>query len=79
MALRAAQEAGDSATELQNVPKGILQISALMSFGRLHLAPMIPAFLKQYPRIELHLTMSDRVAEIIAEGVDVAVARERKH
>ena len=73
VALRAAQEAEDAATELQNVPKGILRVSALMSFGRLHLAPMIPAFLKQYPRIELHMTMNDRFTDIIAEGFDVAV------
>lgn len=73
VALRAAQEAEDAATELQNVPKGILRVSALMSFGRLHLAPMIPAFLKQYPRIELHMTMNDRGTDIIAEGFDVAV------
>ena len=73
VALRAAQEAEDAATELQNVPKGILRVSALMSFGRLHLAPMIPAFLKQYPRIELHMTMNDGGADMIAEGFDVAV------
>lgn len=73
IAVRAAQEAEDAATELQSVPKGILRVSALMSFGRLHLAPMIPVFLKQYPRIELHMTMNDRATDIVAEGFDVAI------
>ncbi len=72
-AVSAAQDAHNAATELQDVPKGTLRVSAPMSFGRLHLAPLIPIFLKQYPHIELQLDMNDTLSDIIAEGYDVAL------
>jgi len=72
-ALHAAQEAENAATELQNVPQGTLRISVPMSFGRLHLAPIIPTFLKQYPQIEIHMDMSDTWSDVIAGGFDIAL------
>jgi DNA-binding transcriptional LysR family regulator len=72
-ALQAAQEAEYSATALQQVPHGTLRISVPMSFGRLHIAPIIPAFLKQYPQIDIHMDMSDTWTDIIAEGFDIAL------
>lgn len=72
-ALRAAQEAENAATELQRVPKGTLRISTPMSFGRLHLAPIIPVFLKRYPQIDLHMNMSDTWSDVIAEGFDIVL------
>lgn len=49
-ALRAIDDAEFAATELQQVPQGTLRVSAPMSFGRLHVAPVIPEFLATYPR-----------------------------
>jgi len=72
-ALHAAQEAENAATELQIEPKGTLRVSAPMSFGRLHVAPIIPVFLKQYPQIDLHMDMSDTWTDVIAEGFDIAI------
>jgi DNA-binding transcriptional LysR family regulator len=72
-ALCLAQEAEDAATKLQSVPKGRLRISCPMSFGILHIAPLIPKFLQQYPQIELHMDMSDSWTDIIKEGLDIAL------
>jgi len=72
-ALRLAQEAEDAATKLQSVPKGRLRISCPMSFGNLHIAPLIPKFLQQYPQIELHMDMKDSWTDIIKEGLDIAL------
>ncbi|MEH6608708.1 MAG: LysR substrate-binding domain-containing protein [Halioglobus sp.] len=72
-ALRSAQDAENAATELQKIPQGTLRISAPMSFGRLHVAPIIPLFLKQYPQIQIHMDMSDLSHDVIAEGFDIAL------
>ena len=72
-ALRFAQEAEYAATKLQQVPKGTLRISCPVSFGHLHIAPLIPKFLQQYPHIELHLDMSDIRSDIIKEGLDLSL------
>ena len=73
-ALHAAQEAEAAATELQNAPKGTLRVRVPMSFGRLHLAPLIPIFLKEYPQIDLHMDMSDTWVDVIAEGFDMVLS-----
>ena len=72
-ALAAAQEAEDAVAQLQVAPQGRLRISTPMSFGRLHIAPLIPAFLKHYPGIQIDMIMDDRVADLVEGGFDVAI------
>jgi len=72
-ALDATIEAEDAATELQTQPKGTLNINVPMSFGRLHIAPLIPLFLNKYPDISLKMDMSDVWSDIVAEGYDIAI------
>lgn len=54
-------------------PKGLLKVSASASFGRLHLMPVINGFLKEYPKIQIQLDLSDRIVSIIEEGIDVGI------
>jgi DNA-binding transcriptional LysR family regulator len=73
IAYQAAQDAQDAVTQLQGEPQGRLRINAPMSFGRLHLAPLIPVFLKRYPKITIDLVMDDKVVDLIGEGFDIAI------
>ena len=59
--------------ELQNQPKGLLQVSAPVSFSTLHLAPFIRDFKKHYPEVGVNLELSDRRVDVIEEGFDVAL------
>jgi len=72
-ALEAANRAEDAVTELQGEPSGRLRISSPMSFGRLHLAPMIPKFLQRYPKVQLELVMDDKKVDLVAGGIDLAI------
>ena len=72
-ALGAAREAENAVLALQGTPKGRLRVNAPMSFGRLHVAPIVPGFLATYPGIELDLTMDDRTVDLFEEGYDVAL------
>ncbi len=72
-ALIAAGQAEDAVTELQGEPQGNLRISSPMSFGRLHVAPMIPRFLERYPKLQVELLMDDRPINLVAAGFDVAI------
>lgn len=67
------EEANLSVSSLQAVPRGKLRINAPMSFGVLHLAPLLPAFLERYPEIEIDMAMNDRFVSLVDEGFDVAV------
>lgn len=73
IALRAAQDADDAVAQLQGEPQGKLRISSPMSFGRLHLAPLIPELLKRYPKLQIDLVMEDRVVDLVAQGFDIAI------
>jgi len=66
-------EANASVGELQAAPRGRLRVSAPMSFGFLHLAPAVPAFLDRYPDVELDMIMNDRFVDLVDEGFDMAV------
>ena len=58
-------------------PRGRLRINAPLSFGILHLAPIWPEFSKRYPQLELDITLTDRVVDIIDEGYDLAIRISR--
>ena len=72
-ALGAAREAEDAVSELQDDPKGRLKINAPMSFGRLHVAPLISEFLKRYPGTSIDMIMDDRVVDLVEGGFDLAI------
>jgi DNA-binding transcriptional LysR family regulator len=71
--LASLEEAERSLSQLQEQPKGRLRINAPMTFGTLHLAPVLAEFLLQYPDLQLQLTLSDRFVDPIEEGFDVTV------
>jgi len=52
---------------------GRLRINAPLTFGNLHLAPLWGEFLKLQPQVELDITLTDRVVDLVAEGFDMAV------
>ena len=52
---------------------GHLRITAPAGFGRRHVAPLVPQFLQRHPEVSISLNLSDRVVDIVNEGVDCAV------
>jgi len=67
----AAAEASVTAGGLQ--ASGHLRITAPAGFGRRHVAPLLPAFRAEHPRLRISLNLSDRVVDLAAEGYDCAV------
>lgn len=70
--LRELEEVDDAMTS-GGKPKGKLTVSTSLDFGQWLLVQSIPAFLKQYPEIEIDLRLSDRLVDLVIEGVDVAI------
>lgn len=66
----AAEGAAASGSE---EPAGVLRVNAPLSFGIQHLAPLWATFMKAHPRIELDVTLNDRLVDLVEEGFDVAV------
>ncbi|PYE30555.1 DNA-binding transcriptional LysR family regulator [Rhizobium sp. PP-WC-1G-195] len=52
---------------------GRLRVSASVLFGRYCVAPILLAYARQHPRLELELSFSDRQVDLIADGFDLAI------
>lgn len=52
---------------------GRLVVSAPLLFGRMHVAPLLSELLSDEPSLSAELLLSDRVVDLLEEGVDVAV------
>jgi DNA-binding transcriptional LysR family regulator len=66
-------EAEQMAESERGEPMGRLVVSAPQVFGRLHVAPLICEFMARHPKITAELMLSDRMANLVEEGIDVAI------
>jgi DNA-binding transcriptional LysR family regulator len=61
------------ATGADFVPRGRLRVSSLVAFGECCLLPLVPKFLTLYPQVELDISLTDTVIDIVDERTDVAL------
>jgi len=52
---------------------GLVRVSVPVSFGILHLADAWGAFRRKHPKVTLEVNLSDRIADLADEGIDIAV------
>ena len=52
---------------------GHLKISAPAGFGRKHVVPLVESYMREYPDVRVTLDLSDRLVDLLNEGVDCAV------
>ena len=55
------------------VPTGHVTITSSLTFGRMHLVALVGAFLRAEPRVTASMLMTDRVVNLVDEGIDLAV------
>ena len=72
-ALEAITEAEDCVGRRHGQPIGSLRLGAPVAFGRLHVAPRMPAFLARYPEVEVELAMNDAFVDLVGEGLDLVI------
>lgn len=64
----------DRQAETQRLaPAGILRVSAPVSFGTYGLTPRLGDYLARHPHVTLDLVLSDRVQDLVEEGIDIAI------
>src|SRR3982075_3471207 len=67
------EEAEISAQAERTQPGGRLVVSAPVGFGRLHVSPVMSAYLTRYAEVSGELRLSDRMINLGEDGVDLAV------
>lgn len=71
--LASVEEAESFVSRRSTLANGVLKVSAPTSFGRMHVAPHLAAFMRQNPELGINLVLSNAFADIVAEGFDLAI------
>ncbi|MBI1692067.1 LysR family transcriptional regulator [Methylorubrum sp. DB1722] len=71
--LREAEEIEQTAVAARSEPAGILKVTAPFPIGVHLLAPALPRFRERHPKLSVDLRLGDRFADLIEEGIDVAI------
>jgi DNA-binding transcriptional LysR family regulator len=56
-----------------SAPRGELRVTAPIVFGRRHVLPLVTDFLEAFPEVSVRLTLLDRPADLVEEGLDAAI------
>jgi DNA-binding transcriptional LysR family regulator len=67
------EEAERVASGEYSAPRGDLIITAPIVLGRLHVLPVVTAFLQAYPEINIRLVQADRTVNLAEDHIDLAV------
>lgn len=67
------EEAEDAVEGERTRPGGRLVVSAPVGFGRLHVSPVMSAYLMRYPEVSGELRLSDQMINLVEDGVDLAI------
>jgi len=54
-------------------PRGRLRLELPVSFGRLHVLPILSQFMNKWPELSVNVSFNDRFVDLIDEGVDLAI------
>lgn len=68
--IRAMEE---SVASHRSAPKGLLRVNATLGFGRTTIAPLVSAFARAFPDIELQLQLTDRPIDLVEEAFDLGI------
>jgi len=68
-----AEEAEDFARETSSKPRGLVKLSAPLSFGARWVAPLLPEFFRRYPDVSVDLHLTYVQTDLIGEGFDAAL------
>jgi len=74
---REIEEADNLATLLQSQVGGTLRISTSVAFGRRVMVPLVLRYMHQHPEVTIDLSVDDRYANLVEQGMDLAIRMGR--
>ncbi len=67
------EEAEAEVARVRGAPRGKLRINSGTAFGLHQLTPSLADFLSRYPEIDIELSITDRLVDLLEEQTDIAV------
>jgi DNA-binding transcriptional LysR family regulator len=71
--LAAVDDAETSVAGHPGTPRGLLRLTVPDAFGRLVILPLLEKYLRAWPDVQIEVSFTDRPADIVEEGFDLAV------
>ena len=71
--LAEVEEAEQTVSMATLEPRGVLRVNSSTAFGQYQIQPLIPAMLEKYPDLQVQMTLSDSISNLVEEGFDVGV------
>jgi DNA-binding transcriptional LysR family regulator len=71
--LDAVAEADALIADRGDTPVGQLRVSLPVAFGRRCIAPFLGSLLAQYPKLELEVTLTDEIVDLLGERIDLSI------
>jgi DNA-binding transcriptional LysR family regulator len=69
----AAQAAAEVAAQVQTEPRGTIRVSCPVTLAQSSIAVLVPLFMREHPQVRVELQVSNRVVDLVEEGIDVAL------
>lgn len=67
-----AEAAADAVAHAQTEPRGTIRVACPVTLAQITLGPILPLFLARHPHVKVDMRVSNRVVDLVEEGVDVA-------
>ncbi|MCR4267266.1 LysR family transcriptional regulator [Nitratireductor sp. ZSWI3] len=71
--LARSEEADAAVSKLAREPQGLLRVTLPNLYGQLRVAPLLPEFMRRYPKLKLELSFDDRFVDLVARRADVGI------
>jgi len=74
VAMREQADAAEEAVALvHGEPRGTVRITCPVTLAQSTIGPLLPLFLRQHPEVRIDMQVSNRVVDVVQEGVDIAL------
>ncbi|WP_332813791.1 LysR family transcriptional regulator [Ramlibacter sp.] len=68
-----AEAAQEAVAQVRSEPHGTVRVTCPVTVAQTTLAPLLPAFLQAFPRVRIEMQVTNRVVDLVEEGIDVAL------
>jgi len=74
VAMREDAEAAEEAVAVvQSEPRGTIRVTCPVTVAQSTVGPLMPLFLERYPQVRVDMQVTNRVVDLVQEGIDVAL------
>ena len=68
-----AEAADDAVAQVQTQPRGTVRITCPVTLAQTTIGPVLPRFLAAHPQVRVEMQVTNRLIDLVEEGVDVAL------